>query len=99
MKAANMKMILCAFEQVSGLKINFHKSEIYSFGKAKEEEGVYSGLFGCNVGGFPFKYLGIPMNVRKISNADWRVIKERFEKKLSNWKSKHLSVGGRLILI
>jgi hypothetical protein len=33
-KAANMKMILCAFEQVSGLKINFHKSEIYCFGKA-----------------------------------------------------------------
>jgi hypothetical protein len=24
-----MKNILCAFEQLSGLKINFHKSEIY----------------------------------------------------------------------
>jgi len=28
-KAANLKMILCAFEQLLGLKINFHKSEIF----------------------------------------------------------------------
>jgi len=28
-QAHNMKTILCAFEQLSGLKINFHKSEIF----------------------------------------------------------------------
>ena len=37
-KATNMKMLLCAFEQLSGLKINFHKSEIFYFGEAKEME-------------------------------------------------------------
>jgi hypothetical protein len=37
-KALNMKLILCMFEQLSGLKINFHKSEIFCFGKAKEVE-------------------------------------------------------------
>jgi hypothetical protein len=36
--AKNMKSILCVFEQLSGLKINFHKSEIFCFGKAKEVE-------------------------------------------------------------
>ena len=30
-KGANMKMILFAFEQLSGLKINFHKSEFFLF--------------------------------------------------------------------
>lgn len=35
-KAENMKLLLCAFEQLSGLKINFHKSEIFYFGEAKE---------------------------------------------------------------
>lgn len=34
-KALNMKLVLCIFEQLSGLKINFHKSEIFCFGKAK----------------------------------------------------------------
>jgi hypothetical protein len=28
-KALNMKLILCIFEQLSGLKINFHKSKIF----------------------------------------------------------------------
>jgi hypothetical protein len=37
-KAVNMKLILCIFEHLSGLKINFHKSEIFCFGKAKEVE-------------------------------------------------------------
>jgi hypothetical protein len=36
--AKNMKLLLCAFEQLSGLKINFHKSEIFCFGQAKDCE-------------------------------------------------------------
>jgi hypothetical protein len=31
-KTKNMKLLLSAFEQLSGLKINFHKSEIFYFG-------------------------------------------------------------------
>ena len=35
-KARNMKLVLCIFEQLSGLKINFHKSELFCFGQAVE---------------------------------------------------------------
>ena len=81
-KATNMKMLLCAFEQLSaGLKINFHKSEIFCFGQAKEMEQQYSQLFGCQSGMYPFRNLGIPMHFRKLSNADWRIVEEKFEKK------------------
>jgi hypothetical protein len=38
------------------------------------------------------------MHYRKLSNKDWK-IEERIEKKLSSWKGKYLSVGGRLVLI
>lgn len=41
-KAVNMKMLLCAFEQLSRLKINFHKSEVYCFGEAKTQEHQYA---------------------------------------------------------
>jgi hypothetical protein len=37
-KALNMKLVPYIFEHLSGLKINFYKSEIYCFGKAKEVE-------------------------------------------------------------
>jgi hypothetical protein len=30
-QVVNMKLILCIFEQLSGLKINFHKSELFLF--------------------------------------------------------------------
>jgi hypothetical protein len=38
------------FEQLSGLKIIFHKSEIFCFGKAKDMEIQYRQIFGCEVG-------------------------------------------------
>ncbi|WVZ53763.1 hypothetical protein U9M48_004664, partial [Paspalum notatum var. saurae] len=98
-KARNMKVLLCLFEKLSGLKINFHKSEIFCFGQAKECENDYSELFGCRLGSFPFRYLGLPMHYRKLRNSDWRHIEERFEKRLIGWKGKLLSVGGRLVLI
>ena len=98
-KALNMKLILCMFEQLSGLKINFHKSELFCFGKAKEDEDQYRNLFGCESGSYPFRYLGIPIHFRKLKNSEWKSIEDRFEKKLASWAGKLLSYGDRLILI
>jgi hypothetical protein len=98
-QAKNMKLLLSTFEQLSGLKINFRKSEMFCYGKAKDCSDVYSQIFGCESGSFPFRYLGIPMHHKKLLNRDWKEIEERFQKKLSCWKGKHLSYGGRLVLI
>jgi hypothetical protein len=41
-----MKQIVCIFEKLLGLKINFHKSEVFfSFDKAKYVEVDYINLF------------------------------------------------------
>ena len=98
-KACNMKLLLFAFEQASGLKINFHKSEVFCFGAAQENLELYTELFGCKPGNLPINYLGIPIHFRKLKNRDWAKVEERFEKRLSSWKGKHLSIGGRLTLI
>ena len=98
-KAKNIKLLLCVFEQLSGLKINFHKSEIFCLGQPKQHELVYSSLFGCKLGSYPFRYVGIPMHFRKLSNNDWKIIEDRIEKRLSGWKGNLLSIGGRLVLI
>jgi hypothetical protein len=93
-----MKLLLCVFEQLSGLKIFFHKSELFCYGDAKECEEQYTELFGCGMGQYPFKYLGIPMHHKKISNDDWKIIEEKFQKRLSCWKGNLLSYRGRLVL-
>jgi hypothetical protein len=69
-KAKNLKLLLCAFEQLSGLKINFHKSDIFCFGDAEDARPDYVDLFCCKSGEFPIKYLGIPIHYRTLRNAD-----------------------------
>ena len=98
-KAMNLKLILSAFEQLSGLKINFHKSELFCFGEAKEAIQQYTDLFGCGQGQFPMRYLGIPIHYRRLTNAEWKKVEERLQKRLASWKGKLLTVGGRLVLI
>jgi hypothetical protein len=39
-KAKGLKVVLSAFEKLSGLKINFHKSELFCFGENKRDLGI-----------------------------------------------------------
>ncbi|XP_021980086.1 uncharacterized protein LOC110876218 [Helianthus annuus] len=54
---------------------------------------------GCRSGVTPFSYLGILVgaNMSRISN--WDPVLKVFKTRLSKWKSKVLSIGGRLTLI
>jgi hypothetical protein len=98
-KAKILKLILSAFEQLSGLKINFHKSELYCFGEAQDQAQLYAKLFGCNQGEFPIRYSGILINFQRLTNAEWKIVEERLQLHLCSWKGKLLSIGGRLVLI
>jgi hypothetical protein len=53
-EAKNMKLMLTSFERLSSLKINFHKSELFCYGEAKEAQQEYMNVFGCPVGEVPF---------------------------------------------
>lgn len=41
----NLKFLLCLFEQMSGLKINFHKSDFYYLGSAVDLGGALEEIF------------------------------------------------------
>jgi hypothetical protein len=71
-KAVNMKLI----------KINFHKSELFCFGKATELEHQYKNIFGCTSGTLPFRYLGVPIHYRRLRNSEWNPMEIRFASKL-----------------
>lgn len=64
-----IKAILRSFEMVSGLKVNFAKSNVVGI---NIEERVIRGIshfLACNVGSVPFKFLGVPVgaNPRRSS--------------------------------
>src|SRR4051812_24519539 len=60
---------------------------------------IVAELFGCVQSQFLIKYLGIPIHYRCLTNAEWKHVKERLDKRLSSWKGKLLFVGGQLVLI
>ncbi|GKF62586.1 putative RNA-directed DNA polymerase, eukaryota, reverse transcriptase zinc-binding domain protein, partial [Tanacetum coccineum] len=50
---------------------------------------------GCEVAGFPMKYLRVPVRCNMAICSNWKVITQTFSSKLALWKARLLSVGGR----
>jgi hypothetical protein len=94
----NLKLILYCFKWMSGLKINFHKSEVFVFGAVQQERERMANMLNCSLGTWPMKYLGIPISDGRLKPSAFDHIVGKMEKSLDPWKGKHLSSGGRLIL-
>jgi hypothetical protein len=90
-KAHNLKLIPLAFKQLLDLKINFHKSELFCFSEAQDEDNQYVELFGCAQGQFSIRYLGIPIHYRRLTSAQSKLVDERLQLRLTSWKGKLLS--------
>ena len=84
---------------MSGMKINFDKSEVYTIGLTEEEQQIVATSLNCKLGSFPMKYLGMPVSDCKISKAQLRFVSDKTEKRLSTWQCDCLSSGGKSTLI
>lgn len=98
-KARNLKQVLTCFEQVSGMRINYHKSELVPVGLSEEEALNFSEVFHCPIGSFPIKYLGIPLHYDKLRREDIQPLIDKILKRIAGWRGKLLSYKGRLVLI
>ena len=78
-----LKCILKCFELVSGLKINYNKSQFGCLGKSEGwcREAAFS--LNCSQLEFPFSYLGIPVGVSSKCRSVWQPIISKFEAKLA----------------
>ncbi|GJW45976.1 RNA-directed DNA polymerase, eukaryota, reverse transcriptase zinc-binding domain protein [Tanacetum coccineum] len=54
--------------------------------------------FNCKCDSLPFVYLGLPVGKRTNIIDSWMEVFDRFQKRLSAWKARSLSIGGRLTL-
>ncbi|GKV35275.1 hypothetical protein SLEP1_g43574 [Rubroshorea leprosula] len=94
-----MKSILRTFKLISRLKINFNKSQLIGIGVKDEWLEKMAWILCCKKGSLPFKYLGIPIGGRSGKLSLWKPVLEGVTKKLSAWKGRYLSLGGRITLI
>jgi hypothetical protein len=98
-KAKNLKKTLVCFEQVSGIRINYNKSELTPINMDQAEAQPFVDVFSYNSGVFPNKYLGIPLHYEKLSRDDIQPLIDKILKQIAGWSGKLLSYRGRIILI
>ncbi|GKF09148.1 RNA-directed DNA polymerase, eukaryota, partial [Tanacetum coccineum] len=96
---ANLIRILKCFQLALGLKINLLKSQVMGIGVPTDvvTHGVAS--IGCTVMNTPFKYLGITVGDNMSRHSAWSIVMQKIQSRLSSWKAKTLSIGGRLTLL
>ncbi|XP_039688712.1 uncharacterized protein [Medicago truncatula] len=94
-----LKAVLLLFESIFGLKVNFHKSML--FGVNVNDSWLHEAavVMQCKHGRIPFLYLGLPIGGDPRKLQFWQPLVERIRNRLSGWKCKNLSMGGRLILL
>ncbi|GJX85559.1 hypothetical protein Tco_0336333 [Tanacetum coccineum] len=91
--------ILHCFSLLSGLSINLKKSHLLGVGIRSEDVNAAALYFGCSTMKTPFKYLGVMVGGNSSTLQAWDDTIGKLKARLSNWKLKTLSVGGRLTLL
>ncbi|GKA70432.1 hypothetical protein Tco_0776571 [Tanacetum coccineum] len=96
----NIVSILQCFYLSSGLRNNVHKCSLLGVdGVTNDEVTRVARLIGCEAAKTPFKYLGVVVGDRMSRSCAYDNVMDRVVSRLSNWKARTLSIGGRLTLI
>ncbi|KAE9616153.1 putative RNA-directed DNA polymerase [Lupinus albus] len=94
-----IKSTLKLFELSFGLKINFRKCCLYGMNIDDAHTLRLAGFLQCRFSYDFISYLGIPVDVNHNRKTSWSALINRIQLILSSWKSKHISFGGRVILV
>ncbi|XP_071739251.1 uncharacterized mitochondrial protein AtMg01250-like [Rutidosis leptorrhynchoides] len=78
-----LKLLKC-FKLTSGLKINYHKSNLIGIGVEDVEVKRIASLFRCKVGSTPFMYLRFLVGGNMKKEESWAPVVSKFEKRLSD---------------
>jgi len=95
----SMRAVLILFEEVSGLKVNFHKSMLTGVNISDSWLTEATMVMNCRQGVIPFVYLGLPIGGDSRKLSFWKPVVDRIVARLSSWNRKFLSFGGRLVLL
>ncbi|KAJ4872742.1 Uncharacterized protein Rs2_45586 [Raphanus sativus] len=89
--------VMSGFKEWTGLDMNDVKSEIFFGGFTNTEAAVISDISGFKIGTFPTRYLGLPLNPKKITFATLQPFLERLSRKeglvLEDWRSSKQSLS------
>ncbi|GJR52786.1 RNA-directed DNA polymerase, eukaryota [Tanacetum coccineum] len=90
---------LDCFHKASGLRMNLQKSKLLGIVVEDEKVSRAAMKMGCCTLKTPFSYLGIKVGGMMTRITSWDEIVAKLHSRLSKWKLKTLSIGGRLTLL
>ncbi|XP_058725860.1 uncharacterized protein LOC131597167 [Vicia villosa] len=87
------------FSMATGLKAHPEKCHIYFWGVPSHIQMEILKNTGFTEGALPFKYLGIPLDSKKLYSHHFRPIMDKLVVKIKHWITRLLSYAGRRQLI
>ncbi|GKD38842.1 hypothetical protein Tco_1259049, partial [Tanacetum coccineum] len=75
------------------------ETRLLGIGVPPETINQGASLIGCGVLHTPFNYLGVSVGNLMSRHSAWTSVIQKLRARLSNWKVKTLSIGGRLTLL
>ncbi|GKA99799.1 RNA-directed DNA polymerase, eukaryota, partial [Tanacetum coccineum] len=91
--------VLECFYRASGLRINMCKSKIMGINVEDGKIQNAASKLGCLVLKTPFTYLGTKVGENMSRKEAWKEVVDKVLSRLSKWKIKTLSIGGRFTLL
>ncbi|GJY42769.1 hypothetical protein Tco_0430982 [Tanacetum coccineum] len=80
----------------SGLKVNFSKSKFFGIGVSADDTNNFASFLNFQPSSLPCMYLGLPIGANMNRGMNWKPDIDKFHNRLSSWKAKTLSYGGRV---
>ncbi|KAE8791512.1 ABC transporter G family member 37 [Hordeum vulgare] len=96
---ANLKFLLLCFEEMSGLKINFYKSEVVVLGYSKAEQHRIADYLNCKLASLHISYLGMPLAESRILVSGFDPLVGRVASRVKPWCDRFTSKGSKTVLI
>ncbi|KAJ3676138.1 hypothetical protein LUZ60_003550 [Juncus effusus] len=98
----NLRLLALAlemFNEITGLPINWTKSAFVPIAIPEEHLVVIKNILKCEVESLPIRYLGIPLTIKKPKKLAFMPLIKAVQERISSWKGRFLSIGGRITLI
>ena len=87
------------FSEASGLSASQEKSNIYFCGVNEDTARELADSVQMQMGELPFRYLGVPLTSKKLTNAQCKPLVEKITNRAQTWMANLLSYAGRLQLV
>ena len=93
-----LKSLLLVFGQISGLKVNLDKSNLFGINLDQNHLSRLALLLECKASDWPILYLGLPLGGNSTACGFCDPVIERISRRLDGWQKAYFSFGGRITL-